>query len=100
LYRRVIVFWFRFHYVLNSNTSLSMYLFCNSRIHIGRVVKRPCGGHRFFKTQNFGLVVKTWLNWRPGEALRWKGETVGWEGRGVGMWQVGTSKVVAPIVTS
>jgi hypothetical protein len=30
----VIVFWFRFCYVLNSNTSLSMYLFCNSRIHV------------------------------------------------------------------
>jgi hypothetical protein len=27
-------FWCRFRYVLNSNTSLSMYLFCNSRIHI------------------------------------------------------------------
>jgi hypothetical protein len=23
-------------------------------------------------------------------------ETAGWEGRGVGMWQAGTSKVVAP----
>jgi hypothetical protein len=30
----VIVFWFRFRYVLNSNTSLSMYFFCNSRIHV------------------------------------------------------------------
>jgi hypothetical protein len=28
------VFWFRFCYVFNSNTSLSMYLFCNSRIHV------------------------------------------------------------------
>jgi hypothetical protein len=50
----------------------------------------------FFETQNFGLVVKTWLNWRPDGALRWKGEIVRWEGRGVGMWQDGTSKVVAP----
>jgi hypothetical protein len=50
----------------------------------------------FFETQNFGLVVKTWLNWRPDGALRWKGEIDGWEGRGVGMWQAGTSKVVAP----
>jgi hypothetical protein len=33
-YRRVIVFWFRFRYVLNSNTSLPMYFFCNSRIHV------------------------------------------------------------------
>jgi hypothetical protein len=27
----------------------------------GRVVERPRGGHKFFKTQNFDLVVKTWL---------------------------------------
>jgi hypothetical protein len=60
------------------------------------VVKRPRGGHRFFKAQNFGLVIKTWLNWRPDWALSWKGETTGWEGRGVGMWQAGTSKDVAP----
>jgi hypothetical protein len=39
----------------------------------GRVVERPRGGHRFFKTQNFGLVVKTWLNWRPSGATRGKG---------------------------
>jgi hypothetical protein len=39
----------------------------------GRVVERPRGGHRFFKTQNFGLVVKTWLKWRPGGATRGKG---------------------------
>jgi hypothetical protein len=32
---------------------------------------------------NFGLIDRTWLNWRPGEALRWKVETAGWEGRGV-----------------
>jgi hypothetical protein len=32
---------------------------------------------------NFGLVGKTWLNWRPGGTLRWKVETIGWEGRGV-----------------
>jgi hypothetical protein len=25
----------------------------------------------------------SWLNWRPGRALRWKGEIAGWEGRGV-----------------
>jgi hypothetical protein len=30
------------------------------------VVKRLCGGHRFFKTQNFGLVVKTWLKVKIG----------------------------------
>jgi hypothetical protein len=32
---------------------------------------------------NFSLDGRTWLNWRPGDALRWNGETVGWEGRGV-----------------
>jgi hypothetical protein len=34
LYRRVIVFLFRFLYILNLSTSFSMYLFCNSRIHV------------------------------------------------------------------
>jgi hypothetical protein len=32
---------------------------------------------------NFGTFGRAWLNWRPGMALRWKVETVGWEGRGV-----------------
>jgi hypothetical protein len=31
----------------------------------------------------FGLMNSSWLNWRPGGALRWKGEIAGWEGRGV-----------------
>jgi hypothetical protein len=43
----------------------------------GRVAERPRGSHRFLKTPNFGVVVKTWLNWRPGGTLRWKGETTG-----------------------
>jgi hypothetical protein len=30
------------------------------------VVERPHGGHRFFKTQNFCLVVKTWLKVETG----------------------------------
>jgi hypothetical protein len=34
----------------------------------------------YFNTQHFGLIDGTWLNWRPGEALRWKVETTGWEG--------------------
>jgi hypothetical protein len=34
----------------------------------GRVVERQHGGHRFFKSQNFGLDGSTWLNWRPGGA--------------------------------
>jgi hypothetical protein len=32
---------------------------------------------------NCGLVGRTWLNWRPDGALRWKVETVSREGRGV-----------------
>jgi hypothetical protein len=36
-----------------------------------------------FLNLNFGLVGRTWLNWRPGGALRWKVETIGWKGRGV-----------------
>jgi hypothetical protein len=32
---------------------------------------------------NFGLIGRTWLNWRLGRALRWKVETTGWEGWGV-----------------
>jgi hypothetical protein len=34
MYRRVIVFCFRFRYVLNMNTLLSMYFFYNSRIYV------------------------------------------------------------------
>jgi hypothetical protein len=66
----------------------------------GQVVERLCGGHMFFKTQHFWLIAGTWLNWRLGGALRWKGEIAGWEGRGVGMWQASTSKVVAPTCVS
>jgi hypothetical protein len=31
-----------------------------------RVIERPRGGPMFFKTQNFGLVVKTWLKVETG----------------------------------
>jgi hypothetical protein len=37
-----------------------------------RVTERPHDDNRFFKTQNFGLVVKTWSNWRLGGAIRGK----------------------------
>jgi hypothetical protein len=37
----------------------------------------------YLNTQHLGLVDKVWLNWRPGGALRWKGETTGWEGQEV-----------------
>jgi hypothetical protein len=32
---------------------------------------------------NFGTFGRAWLNWRSGGDLRWKLETIGWEGRGV-----------------
>jgi hypothetical protein len=32
---------------------------------------------------NFGLVGRTWLNWRPSGALRWKVKIIGWEGHEV-----------------
>jgi hypothetical protein len=42
------------------------------------VVKRPPGGHKFFKTQHFGLLTKIWLKWRPDGATRGKwGQSVG-----------------------
>jgi hypothetical protein len=59
------------------------------------VVERPRGGHRFFKTQT---LVNGWnlVKMETGRGHKGKGKTAGWEGRGVGMWQAGTSKVVAP----
>jgi hypothetical protein len=32
----------------------------------GQVVERPRVGHRFFKSQNFVLVIKTWLKVETG----------------------------------
>jgi hypothetical protein len=50
----------------------------------------------FLKISALWSLAKMWLKWRPGGAIRGKwGQLVGWEGRGVGMWQAGTSKVVA-----
>jgi hypothetical protein len=64
----------------------------------GQVVKRPRGRHRFFKTQHFGLVVKTWLNEDRAGPLGERGDS--WSGRSKsGMWQAGTSKVVASPVS-
>jgi hypothetical protein len=45
----------------------------------GWVVERPRGGHRFFKTQHFGLVVKTWLNGDRAGPLGERGDS--WLGR-------------------
>jgi hypothetical protein len=36
-----------------------------------------------FLNSNFGIFGSSWLNWRPGGALRWKVETTGREGRRV-----------------
>jgi hypothetical protein len=36
-----------------------------------------------FLNPNFRIFGSSWLNWRPGDALRWKVETTGWEGWGV-----------------
>jgi hypothetical protein len=59
------------------------------------VVERPRGGHRVLKLNTFVWWLKSWLNSRPGGALRWKRKIAGWEGQGVDMWQASTSKVVA-----
>jgi hypothetical protein len=60
-----------------------------------RVVERPHNGHKFFKTQHFDLVVKTWLNGDREGPLGERGGS--WLGRlESGMWQASTSKVVAP----
>jgi hypothetical protein len=60
-----------------------------------QVVERPSGGHRFFKTQHFDLVVKTWLNGDRAGPLGERGDN--WlERSGSIMWQAGTSKVIAP----
>jgi hypothetical protein len=36
-----------------------------------------------FLNSNFGLFGSSWLNWRLGGNLRWKLETISWQGRGV-----------------
>jgi hypothetical protein len=41
------------------------------------------------------LVVRLWLNWRPGRALRWKGEVRQLGRTGSGVWKAGAFKVVA-----
>jgi hypothetical protein len=53
LYHRVLVFWFCFCYILNLNTSLSMYLFCNSRIH---VITLYSGHARVY----YALMLRCW----------------------------------------
>jgi hypothetical protein len=59
------------------------------------VVKRPHDGHRFSKTQNFGLIAETGLNGDRAGPLGKMGDS--WSGRsGSGMWKTGTSKIVAP----
>jgi hypothetical protein len=58
------------------------------------VVERPRGCHRFSKTQNFGLIAGIGLNGDRTGPLGERGDN--WSGRLVsGMWETGTSKVVA-----
>jgi hypothetical protein len=64
----------------------------------GRVVRRPRGGNRFLKL-NFGLSGRFWLNWRSGGALRWKVETVGWEGREVVCEKPAPPRLQPPLVS-
>jgi hypothetical protein len=47
------------------------------------------------KTQNFNLVDRFWINWRPDEALRWKGEDHRLERSRSSVWEAGTFKAVA-----
>jgi hypothetical protein len=48
-----------------------------------------------FLNSNCGLINGSWLKWRPGGPLGERGDS--WlERLGVGTWQTGTSKVVAP----
>jgi hypothetical protein len=49
-----------------------------------------------FKTSNSDLVDRFWINWRPGRALRWKGEDRLLGRSKSGVWEAGTFKVVAP----
>jgi hypothetical protein len=60
------------------------------------VVERPRGGHRFFKTQH---LVNGWnlVKMETGRGHYGKRETADWKGRGVGMWQAGTFKIVAHV---
>jgi hypothetical protein len=48
----------------------------------GRVVERPCGGHRFLKLEPWNLW-QVLDNLRLGGTLKWEVETAGWEGQGV-----------------
>jgi hypothetical protein len=65
----------------------------------GRVVKRPRDGHRFFKTQHFGLIAGTWLNRDWAGPLGERRDS--WSGKSQsGTWKAGTSKVIAPACVS
>jgi hypothetical protein len=60
---------------------------------------RPRGGHRPFLNSNSNLVDRTWINKRPGGARRWKGETVGREGRRVVCRKPTPSRMYPPLVS-
>jgi hypothetical protein len=49
---------------------------------------------------NLGIYGRFWIIWRPGEALRWKGEDHQLGRLGSDMWKVSTFKAVAPTCVS
>jgi hypothetical protein len=49
-----------------------------------------------FKNSNSDLVNRFSIHWRPGRALRWKGEDRQLGRSESGVWKVGTFKTVAP----
>jgi hypothetical protein len=63
------------------------------------VIGRPRGGHRSLLNSNSILINRTWINWRPGGALRWKGETVGWEHGGVVCGKLAPLRLYLPPVS-
>jgi hypothetical protein len=52
----------------------------------GRVVGRSCGSRRLVLYSTLGVVVGTWLNWRPVGAIRGNGDS--WLGRSGGRYVV------------
>jgi hypothetical protein len=44
---------------------------------------------------NLGICGRFWIIWRPGRALRWKGEDHRLGRLGSGLWKASTFKVVA-----
>jgi hypothetical protein len=49
---------------------------------------------------NLAICGRFWIIWRPGGALRWKGEDHQLGRSGSGVWKAGTFKAVAPACVS